>query len=256
MVFDSRSEKEVQDAVRIRDLEKRVSAIVGGLTPGSADFQVPLWLLSLGTYTPTQLTQDMILPGFAVSSFSNSDAPEVGESVVHPAFTISYATPATSAALTDDAGTPSQNLVAPFTSVSSTGTFVRNAYGQTYNFTLSAHKDFVSKAAVETITWLQKAYWGTAVPAAYNQAFITGLASNSLVSSRSTTFTVNAGVGEKIYYAFRSAYGTPTFWVGGFEGGFTKVATVSITNAHGFTENYDLWASDNVNLGSTTVQVI
>jgi hypothetical protein len=197
----------------------------------------------------------MILPGFT-ASLSNAISPvEVGQSVVNPAFSASYATAATSAVLTDSAGTPPQALVAPFTSVVSAGTFVRNTYGASYTFTLTAHKDFVTKVATSSIVWLQKTFYGAETPAAYNEAFIEGLASSALASAVGTTFTVNAGAGERIYYAFRSAYGTPTFWVGGFEGGFSKVATVAVTNAHGFTENYDLWASDNVALGNTTVTV-
>jgi hypothetical protein len=43
--------------------------------------------------------------------------------------------------------------------------------------------------------------------------------------------------------------------VGGFEGGFSKAATFDFTNASGYTESYDVWLSDEMNLGSTSVKV-
>lgn len=230
--------------------------LVGGpIVPGTAVYQVPLWNPVGAAWVPTQLSLDMILPAFAVTSFANGSAPEVGQSIALPAFTAAYSTLPTSAVLTDNAGTAPQTLVTPFAVFASTGTFVRNTYGASYTFTLTAHSGAFPAVSTKTITWLQKTFWGAATPAAYNEAFIEGLASSGLASAVGTTFTVNAGAGERIYYAFRSAYGTPSFWVGGFEGGFSKVATVAVTNAHGFTENYDLWASDNVALGSTTVTV-
>ncbi|WP_157796132.1 hypothetical protein [Thomasclavelia cocleata] len=48
-------------------------------------------------------------------------------------------------------------------------------------------------------------------------------------------------------------YGAVNFNVGGFDGGFTKVATIEFTNASGYTENYDIYKSDNANLGTQTV---
>ena len=45
------------------------------------------------------------------------------------------------------------------------------------------------------------------------------------------------------------------FKVGGFEGGFSKVSTILFTNIYNFTENYDMYRSDNVNLGDITVVI-
>lgn len=76
-----------------------------------------------------------------------------------------------------------------------------------------------------------------------------------LQSAKAMSFTVNAGDNKRIAYALPEGYGTPTFTVGGFEGGFTKAATIDFTNASGYTESYDVWLSDNMGLGSTTVVV-
>ena len=50
-------------------------------------------------------------------------------------------------------------------------------------------------------------------------------------------------------------YGTPVFNVGGFDGGFTKAASISFTNASGYTEEYAVYRSDNSNLGTKTIKV-
>lgn len=76
-----------------------------------------------------------------------------------------------------------------------------------------------------------------------------------LQSSKSITFTVNAGTGKHIVFALPTRYGTPNFNVGGFDGGFSKVTTFSFINASGYSESYDVWLSDNSGLGDTTVKV-
>jgi len=81
------------------------------------------------------------------------------------------------------------------------------------------------------------------------------LSYNKLSSGFAGTFNVNAGTGEYIYISFPSSFGTPTFYVGGFEGGISFLETVSFINAYGITTNYDIYKSDNASLGSTTVVV-
>ena len=55
------------------------------------------------------------------------------------------------------------------------------------------------------------------------------------------------------FYAVPTRYGDVSFNVGGFDGGYSKVATIEFTNASGYKENYDIYKSDNANLGNTTV---
>lgn len=124
--------------------------------------------------------------------------------------------------------------------------------------TVSIHvKD--SRDAEETktasIQWLNGVYTGAAaIPATINSAFIRTL-TKSLQSGKGKTFTVNAATGAYIWYACPVRYGTPAFNVGGFDGGFGKVATLDYTNPSGYTESYQVWRSDNAGLGSTTVVV-
>ncbi len=204
------------------------------------------------------LTQDQILSAYSIGlSLGVSSVVLLGSTVATPAFTASYTRTAAAAVLTDTEGTTPQSVIGSPTSFSSTGTFTKSTFGQSVTFTLTAHETGgPSKTATASITWAQPVYYGAAVPATIDEAFIEALASSALATSRARTFTATAGATQRIYYAFRSAFGTPTFTVGGFTGGFTLAASaVPVTNASGVTENYDVWASDNLNLGATTVGV-
>jgi hypothetical protein len=99
-------------------------------------------------------------------------------------------------------------------------------------------------------------YWGVAAAGGGGAAFIQALSNSQLQLSRNGTFNVTAGPTQKVYYAYRTAYGAATFTVGGFSGGFAlDSSTISVTNTNGFTENYTLYESDNLGLGNITVVV-
>lgn len=106
------------------------------------------------------------------------------------------------------------------------------------------------------ITFCNRICYGVATEGVYDSAFISSLSSQILSDARGRNITVVANEGEHIFYALPSRLGTPNFNVGGFDGGFTKVASrVVHTNASNYTESYDVWMSDNENLGSTTVKI-
>ena len=118
-------------------------------------------------------------------------------------------------------------------------------------------KDDRGAAASKTasIQWLNGVYTGAAAaPATIDSAFIRTL-TKTLQGGKGKTFTVNAATGAYIWYACPVRYGTPNFNAGGFDGGFSKVATLDYTNPSGYTESYQVWRSDNAGLGATTVKV-
>lgn len=129
---------------------------------------------------------------------------------------------------------------------------------------LTTNKTFTLKATDErgatdtkttAVSFLNGVYWGAAeVPDSYDSAFILKL-TKGLQGSKGKTFTVTAGANDCIFYVVPTRYGACKFNVGGFDGGFTKVSTVQFTNASGYTESYDVYKSDNKNLGNTTVKV-
>lgn len=97
-------------------------------------------------------------------------------------------------------------------------------------------------------------YGAAAAPSAIDSGFIRGLA-KTLRSSKLSSFTVTAGAGQYIYYCVPKRFGTCSFTVGGFDGGFDLAATVSFTNGSGYTEDYYVYRSTNAGLGNTTVGV-
>lgn len=69
-----------------------------------------------------------------------------------------------------------------------------------------------------------------------------------LTKSRQCTLNINAY--KYIYIFIPVKYGAPSFYVGGFEGGFQKVGTTTYN-----TTQYNIYRSDNANLGQTTVVI-
>lgn len=101
-------------------------------------------------------------------------------------------------------------------------------------------------------------YYGVAAnpqyPDSVDSAFIMGL-TRTLSNTKGRTITVNAAEDQRIWYALPSRLGAVSFAVGGFSGGFDLVATFKFTNASGYTEEYNVYASANTGLGETKVVV-
>ncbi len=208
-----------------------------------------------GITTKRSLRSSDILPDFAVSTFSlGTSTVLVGSIVVTPSFTATYNDTVDSATLSDNYGTADKTLGPVFTSFSSNGSFVRNTPAQTVIFTLAAISSGYAANRTATLTWNNNRFYGVSSSGAATEVFIESLTSE-LSNSRAKTFAVTAGVSQKIYYSYPSRLGTATFTVGGFEGGFNLLGTVSVTNSSGFNENYYLYESTNANLGTTTVVV-
>lgn len=122
-------------------------------------------------------------------------------------------------------------------------------------FTVVAADSRGSQTATAAMWFCNGVYTGAAAaPAAVDGTFIRTL-TKTLQSYKARTFTVTAAEGQYIWYACPASYGTPVFNVGGFDGGFSKVATLDYTNPSGYTESYQVWRSDNAGLGKTTVKV-
>ena len=122
----------------------------------------------------------------------------------------------------------------------------------TLSLTASDGKNSCSKSI--TFTYANRIFYGVSSTNTYNVALLKSL-SNTLSNSKARSFTVNAGSNQYIFYAVPTRLGGCKFAVHGFEGGFEKVATISYTNSQSYTESYDIYKSDNPNLGNTTVVV-
>ncbi len=120
--------------------------------------------------------------------------------------------------------------------------------------TLSVNDSVKDYSKSISFTFLNGLYYGVANESEYNSEFILNL-SKKLTKTKETTFTVNSGTNQHIFYCIPVRFGTPAISVDGFSGGFDKVATIEFTNASGYTEPYAIWKSTNSNLGNTTVTV-
>lgn len=203
--------------------------------------------------------------GYAITISTASQLVEVGQAVTNPIFNATYSETPVTAIVQDDQGNPPQNVFTANPPSLPPNIFV---YSQSYefdsypaqpysvNFTLTSSDGKVTATNSTAITWTQRIYYGLGAPGGNTAAFIQGLSNNPLTISRVTSFDINAGTNQAIYFAYRTAYGPATFWVEGFEGGFNLISnSISVTNAHGFIENYTLYQSSQVNLGPTTINV-
>lgn len=189
---------------------------------------------------------DLLYVPIAISSFENNiGTAELGSTVAGVVLSWMFnKTPAT--VTLDGAG-----IDPSMTSIPVSGNITKNR-----TWTLAATDERKATATKSTsITFLNGVYYGVMEDGAtINSAAILGL-TKKLQGSKGITFTANAGGSQRIVYALPARYGKPNFNVGGFDGGFTKAATIAFTNASGYTESYDIWQSDNTGLGSTTVKV-
>ena len=112
-----------------------------------------------------------------------------------------------------------------------------------------------SSADTTFVTFANGLYYGASYDSEITSAFIQTL-NKKLTNSRKHTFSVDAGDDRYIFFAMPVRLGTPTFVVGGFEGGFfSKVGEFDFTNALGYAETYAVYRSDNAGLGVTEVEV-
>ena len=123
---------------------------------------------------------------------------------------------------------------------------------RTFRLEVNDGKTTVNKTVA--INFYNGRYYGVSSPGSYDSDFILTL-NKTLTNSRACSFTVDCGQGQYIFFAIPTRFGTPTFTVGGFTGGFIKAQTLDFENKFGYVESYDIWKSENSNLGNITVVV-
>lgn len=185
----------------------------------------------------------------AITTFYASKSTyEMGETVT--SVTLNWNTNKIPTALTLDGNT------IDVTKKSETVTDFVNMNSQKKSWTLTATgENGETDTKTAEISFLNGVYYGEAEePAEYNSEFILGL-TKTLRSTYISSFLADAGEGKYIYYCLPARMGERSFKVGGFDGGFSLVATIDFTNSKGYTESYYIYRSDNAALGSTSVTV-
>lgn len=194
---------------------------------------------------------DLNYKAIAINSFGASPSnAEMGSTV--NSVTLSWTVNKTPTALTLDGA----DVAPDVRQKTVTGTFTANK-----TWTLKATDEREATATkTTTLSFLNGIYYGVSniTTVANSNGVLTTFRdalTKSLRSSKLTSFDVNAGAGQYIYYCLPKRMGTCAFNVGGFDGGFSLVATANLTNASGYTEEYYIYRSDNASLGQTAVKV-
>ena len=199
---------------------------------------------------------DMLINSFAISNFPGGIV-EIGSSVSTLQFswtvnklpvTQTLSGPNIVTGNTTPGTVTATKPVSPALKPGSTGT--------SYTYTLLVSDDVLSPTRTATLTFLNNLYWGdAAAPGSIDSAFVNTL-TKGLQATKNKIFVSNAGANVYAWYACRSVLGTPVFEANGFEGGFElAAAAVSVTNASGFAENYDVYRSINPEIGPVTIFV-
>lgn len=241
-------------------LQYNLSGSFGGLA-ATAPNQVAI-SSGAGVFGVRQLTQDDILPGFSITSFSGGSNVEIGSSVTNPAFTASYSATPTSAQITntDGIGSPTV-LTTPFTSGTVTGTFTKTSAAST-TFTLSATAS-TTKTATQAINWLPRTFGGVGATGATSSVTATGttavLSTGDVLASAGLNNQTNYGPYspsvQKIYILMVGGSHTFKDPNTGFSFAFNAPTAVSFVNANGTTVAMFLYESTNTLSGTFTVQV-
>jgi len=190
---------------------------------------------------------DLLYEAITISSFTNNvGTVEIGSTV--NSVTLTWATSKTPESLTLDGTAIEKTLT------THTYSGLNLTSKKTYKIVATDERG-ASAEKTTSVSFVNGVYYGViSNSATVDNAAILGL-TRKLQSSKSITFTVNPGTGEYIVFALPADYGTPNFNVGGFDGGFFLKTTFDLTNASGHTESYNVYFSDQVALGSSTVKV-
>ncbi len=129
---------------------------------------------------------------------------------------------------------------------------------QYIRFNLSSQAGSDTDTSAETAIYFRNyIYYGITTEASgWDTSDIVALTTSGPTSTYASSYSINAGVGQYLIFAHPSAY-TSLHASGMLFNSvicpFEDVATVSVTNSAGYTENYKVYRSTNTNLGNSTL---
>lgn len=104
-----------------------------------------------------------------------------------------------------------------------------------------------------TTSFRNKRYWGSNPNNTLTNFQILSL-SSEFATNRNQSKTIN-GNGEYVWFAWPATFGSPTFNIDGFQNSDFSSFTQSFTNASGFTTNYYLFKTNNIQNASSLFTV-
>lgn len=275
LFYDDTQQTPTLGASSIQAAIDALKAGAGNALPPLSDVQFSVLMEDPGgTLVFERLTQDMILPGFSVSSFGKT-APSGGTVTYRRGDTVSGITasasyvggPPNSASIANvfggstdggDTDPGSWVITSPFATASLGGVIKRSgadlAADPTMTATLTAVKG-VSRTGAFTIVWTRDVYWDVGVAGLSTSSDILALSNTVLSGTRNRTLTLSPS-SQKVYYAYPKEYGTATFILSGFPAAFNAPSEVAVTNTNGVTSTYYLYESTNLLTGSSLPFVV
>jgi len=225
---------------------------------------VPIWENNIYSIRP--LTQDDILPGFSIISFTGSSNVEVGATVVNPTFSMAYSSTPLSANITNSDNINSPLVLSyPFTSGTVVGNFQHNSL-HTTSFTLNAAKTN-TLTSVTNISWYPRSFIGTGSIGASDSITSSGttaiLSTGDILNSVGTYSTDTGQVygpinpnSQKIYLLLSSNRYSFQDNITKFPFAFNNPINVLFTNQYGSVVNMYLYESTNILTGIFYILII
>lgn len=137
-----------------------------------------------------------------------------------------------------------------------TGAICNTPFSSSKTFTLTVSDGTNSVSLSKTIDFYNKKYWGCAIePTEYNNDFILSLLNNQLTNSKNGNINFNANDDQYCYFAIPSTFGTPSFTINGFTGGFELITSILFTNKSNYSTNYNIYKSTRMGLGAFTATI-
>jgi hypothetical protein len=211
-----------------------------------------------------QLTEDDILPGFSIDSFSVSGGTvEVGAAITNPTVSASYSATPASASVTNTAGIDSPlALTTPFTSGTIVGSFSLDAPGSISATLTAVSTGGVTRTAGATVLTAEFATF--AGPCAPGATSATASGSSAVLNDSAGTLPRAGLYGSIVGQTFtvdltNNCVGiltphtaTPHTWLAGsFTFPMNAPITFSFENAEGVTSSYDFYQSTQTTLSGT-----
>lgn len=120
-------------------------------------------------------------------------------------------------------------------------------------YTVTASDGSTSDNANTTVSFLHKRYWGVSSNTSLTDPQVLALSNEFSTSrSQSRTFTPSA---QYIYFAYPTSFGAATFTVNGLLNTAWTLVQRAFINASGYSENFNIYRSDNLLTGTYVVAI-
>ena len=122
-------------------------------------------------------------------------------------------------------------------------------------FTLSAVRNGVTKTANASISFLNRVYYGVNLTQTTDEATLEAM-TGVLSGSRGRSITFNCTGGRYFHYAYPSRLGAASFQINNLTYSDVTLTVVPITNAAGYTENYNVYYCNVIQNGAAITLVV